>query len=190
MNLRQHQLLLHIHCLLHHSLSRFFSKKTSSQSNAEKDFTEKVEWSVQLTGRQTKKGKVSIMDELTVEKTKYAYFREAMTQVGMSGSKFHVDHNGLLVQTSTIDGCLQKLVPISFGEHILHVEHCPPVVFHTQVSQECMTRCEQNFAASTWRVSLIRRYAAVQHVRVIANRWNANYTSNCSPRCNLSILLL
>lgn len=65
---------------------------------------------VQRMERQKTKGEVTIIKKFTVNKTKDAYCRIAMTQIRMSGSEFHVDLNEFLLRTSKFVGCLQKVV--------------------------------------------------------------------------------
>lgn len=48
----------------------------------------------------------------------------------MSVPTFHVDHNEILVRPSKIDGCLQKVVPVSLRERILHAVSYLPIVGH------------------------------------------------------------
>lgn len=70
------------------------------------------------------------MKEFTVEQTKKAYCHEATTQVGARLSEFHVNYDGLLIVTSKIECCLQRVVPVSFKERILHTEHHRPIAGH------------------------------------------------------------
>lgn len=85
---------------------------------------------VKPTKRQTAKGRIPAIEDLTVKQTKDAYCPEPTTQVGMSSSRFQADHNGLLVRTWQIDDCLQKEVPVSLTDQMLHVEHHPPFAGH------------------------------------------------------------
>lgn len=81
----------------------------------DKDPTRKEELrlsAVQPTIRKRSKGEVPKIQESIVEQTNEAYCCEATTQEEISGSGFHVDHNGFLVQTSTMNGCLQKVKPV------------------------------------------------------------------------------
>lgn len=92
---------------------------------------------VQPTEYQTKRSKVATIEELTVEETKDAHFREATTKVRISASKFYVDRNGTLMPEPNIYRCVQKMELVSLGEPILHVEQLPQFLA-TQVSDACI----------------------------------------------------
>lgn len=64
---------------------------------------------VHLSDRQTIKAKAPTLEILIVKQTNDAYFRNAMTKVEMSGTKFHVDKNSFLVLTSKINGYIYKV---------------------------------------------------------------------------------
>lgn len=85
---------------------------------------------VQPTKHQTTRPVIPAIEKFIVEQTKHAYIRDARTQVEMSKSDFHVRHNGLIVQKSNIHGCLQKVVPESRRERILHARHWPYISGH------------------------------------------------------------
>lgn len=78
---------------------------------------------VQLNKRQTRIGEVPSLEKLIVERMRGAYCRKVSTQVDLRGSEFYIDRSRLSVGAQNIDGCLQKVVPVSLGERFLHVEH-------------------------------------------------------------------
>lgn len=50
----------------------------------------------QPTERQMTKDEVPTIEDFTVKQTKDEYCRDDMTQLGMSGSEFYIDHKGFL----------------------------------------------------------------------------------------------
>lgn len=66
----------------------------------------------------------------TIQQKKDVYCYEETTQVGLSGSDFHVDHNRLLVRTCKIDCYVQKVAPILLKERIRHAEHYLKIAGH------------------------------------------------------------
>lgn len=77
---------------------------------------------VQSMERQRTKDEARKIKEFTVARTKFAYRHDATTQVGKNGSEFHVDRNGRLERTVKINGDLQKEVPVSLRQRIVHME--------------------------------------------------------------------
>lgn len=67
----------------------------------DEDYTEKGETrvlTIQPTERETTRGEVRKKEECIANQTKDSYCRIATAQVGMSESKFQIDHNELLVR--------------------------------------------------------------------------------------------
>lgn len=77
---------------------------------------------VQPTERQTARRKVPTIKEVTVEETKKAYCREATTLVGMRGSEFLDEHNGILVRTMKVNFFLPEAVPVLLRQPIFHMD--------------------------------------------------------------------
>lgn len=108
------------------------------QTNQKRDTWQKAHWKVETrvctvnsTERQTTKGEVPTIEELTIKETKDAYCCGVSTQVGLSRSAFQTDRSGCLDWTSKIDVCLPKVVPVSLRELVFCSEHYPPIAAHT-----------------------------------------------------------
>lgn len=100
---------------------------------SEKNCSEEVEGSafpVQPTDQQAPECGQGTMEEFFAEQSKDAYGRKITTQVGLNRPDFQIDHNGLLVRTLRIDGCLQKVVPVSRQKFIFHTQHHQQVTIH------------------------------------------------------------
>lgn len=93
----------------------FHVEYDSSTGKIYKDRTEKREMrarTLQQMEGQTMRGEVSAIEVPTVEQIKGTICRKGTSQIGMSRSECYVSHNGRLVQTSKMDSCLHKAVPI------------------------------------------------------------------------------
>lgn len=103
---------------------------------------------VKPTDCQTGTSEVRTSKRLTIKLTKDAYDRDATTQVGMSASERHVDHDGRLLQTSKIDSCLQKVVPLALRERTHHVGHYL-LIAKTLVIDPCTIKGKRNSSGHT-----------------------------------------
>lgn len=76
-------------------------------------------------------GEVQTIYALTVEQTKYSYWRKATKQVRLIGSKVHIDHNALLEPTWKMDDGQPEVVPVSLRERVLYAESGPLISGHS-----------------------------------------------------------
>lgn len=127
--------------------------------------------------RQRTEGKVSTIEERTIEQTKDEYYRGVSSQRWWSGSKFYTDRNGRLVWKSKIDCCLWKVVPVSLRERFSLVEHYI-VVARQPGDRRMFDTLRNKYSGRTWKKTFISRFVTANHVLVNTNVWNEN--DNCS----------
>lgn len=115
--------------------------------------------------RQTERGTVWTIEELTLDQKKDAYFHEAGTEVQMSRSEFYIDRKELLVRTSKIDGWLLKVVPDLLREHIIYAKIFPSISRHAGKRRKYDTM-QIKFFWSAMANDVHQTVVTVQHVCV------------------------
>lgn len=65
------------------------------------------------------------VEEFADEQIKDPIFRHLAASAGMPKSEFNFNSQSLLVQTSELDGAIQKLVPAALQEKVIKLSHSP-----------------------------------------------------------------
>lgn len=124
----------------------------------------------------------------TMYQTKDANCSETMTQVRMKGSETQDEQNSVLVQTSKFDACLNKMILVLM-RGCISVRSVMTYLLEKQLSDTCMTRLVSGSPGNARQTTSIRRWAVVQHARVIAKAWNTHDICNYFQLCFASSLL-
>lgn len=105
--------------------------------------TEKRVSTVQPTDRSITKRKVPIIETFTVDQAMDSNCCDDATHVESSGSEHHIDHSKLLARALKIDGCPQKVFPVSpqSAFSMRSIIHQLP---DTRMSNACTTECKMN----------------------------------------------
>lgn len=108
---------------------------------------------VQPKERQATRPEVRLIEEFTVELRKESYCFEATTQLRMRGSGFYVKPRRILVWSSQNDVFLQKVVPVSLEERILHACRARSTYCWTPPVRDASTkRYGRNYFVHKWLI--------------------------------------
>lgn len=116
--------------VLFHKMPRWARNEYGLTRRIMQEKTRKSASMVQPTERETAKDEVQTVEGFTVERSIDAYSFEGTNWFWLCGSEVNIEDTRGLVRRTKTDGYLQKEVPVSLKNCILHAEHYPPIYGH------------------------------------------------------------